>query len=142
MYKKILIALENGPADESILPHVAELASRFDSSLLQLHVADGWAARNFNKLELAESEEMRNDREYLAKVAGKLRDRGFSVETMLALGNPPSEILKLAKSAHCDLIAMASHGHRLLGDLIHGSTIADVRHKTTVPMLIVRAKKR
>jgi manganese transport protein len=142
MYKKILIALENGPADESILPHVAELASRFDSSLLLLHVADGWAARNFNKLELAESEEMRNDREYLAKVAGKLRDRGFSVETMLALGNPPSEILKLAKSAHCDLIAMASHGHRLLGDLIHGSTIADVRHKTTVPMLIVRAKKR
>jgi manganese transport protein len=142
MYKKILIALENGPADESILPHVAELANRFDSSLLLLHVADGWAARNFNKLELAESEEMRNDREYLAKVAGKLRGRGFSVETMLALGDPPSEILKLAKSAHCDLIAMASHGHRLLGDLIHGSTIADVRHKTTVPMLIVRAKKR
>jgi manganese transport protein len=61
---------------------------------------------------------------------------------MLALGDPPSEILKLAKSAHCDLIAMASHGHRLLGDLIHGSTIADVRHKTTIPMLIVRAKKR
>jgi manganese transport protein len=142
MYKKILIALENGPADETILPHVAELAHRFGSNLLLLHVADGWAARNFNKLELAESEEMRNDREYLAKVAGKLRDRGFSVETMLALGNPPSEILKLAKSAHCDLIAMASHGHRLLGDLIHGSTIADVRHKTTVPMLIVRAKKR
>jgi manganese transport protein len=142
MYKKILIALENGPADESILPHVAELANRFDSSLLLLHVADGWAARNFNKLELAESEEMRNDREYLAKVAGKLRGRGFSVETMLALGDPPSEILKLAKSAHCDLIAMASHGHRLLGDLIHGSTIADVRHKTTIPMLIVRAKKR
>ncbi len=51
MYKKILIALENGPADETILPHVAELARRCGSSLLLLHVADGWAARNFNKLE-------------------------------------------------------------------------------------------
>ncbi|MGA2852786.1 MAG: universal stress protein [Verrucomicrobiota bacterium] len=142
MYKKILIALENSPADEAILPHVAELARCFGSNLLLLHVADGWAARNFNKLELAESEEMRMDREYLAKVAGKLRGRGLSVETMLALGNPPEEILKLAKGAHCDLIAMASHGHRLFGDLIHGSTIAEVRHKTTVPMLIVRAKKK
>ena len=142
MYKKILIALENSPADETILPHVTELARRLDSKLLLLHVADGWAARNFNKLELAESEEMRIDREYLEKVAGRLRGDGFSVETMLALGNPPVEILKVAEAEHCDLIAMASHGHRLFGDLFQGSTITDVRHKTAIPMLIVRAKKK
>jgi len=97
MYKKILVALENGPADETILPHVAELAQRCGSNLLLLHVADGWAARNFNKLELAESEEMKNDREYLEKVAGRLRGNGLSVETMLALGDPPAEILKVAE---------------------------------------------
>ena len=75
MYKKILIALENGPADETILPHVAELAKRCGSKLLLLHVADGWAARNFNTLELAESEEMKNDRAYLEKVAGSAAPR-------------------------------------------------------------------
>ena len=142
MYKKILIALENSPADETILPHIAELAKRFGSNLLLLHVADGWAARNFNKLELAESEEMKDDRAYLEKVAGQLRNNGFSVETMLALGNPPTEILKVAEGEHCDLIAMTGHGHRLFGDIFYGSTITQVRHKTSIPILVVRAPKK
>ena len=142
MYKKILIALENGPADETILPHVAELAQHFGSSLLLLHVADGWAARNFNTLELAESEEMKTDRAYLEEVAGRLRGNGFSIETKLALGNPPTEILKVAEGEHCDLIAMAGHGHRLFGDLIYGSTITEVRHRTSIPVLTVRVKKK
>jgi manganese transport protein len=142
MYNKILIALENSPADETILSHVTELAKRLDSRLLLLHVADGWAARNFNRLDLAESEEMRIDREYLVKIAGRLRRDGFTVETMLALGNPPVEILKVAETGQCDLIAMASHGHRLFGDLFQGSTITEVRHKTAIPMLIVRARKK
>ena len=142
MYKKILIALENGPADETILPHVAELAQRCGSNLLLLHVADGWAARNFNKLELAESEEMRIDREYLKKIASRLRNDGLSVETMLALGDPPAEILKVAEGEHCDLIAMTGHGHRLFGDLFYGSTITEVRHRTSIPILVVRAKKK
>jgi manganese transport protein len=142
MYKKILIALENSPADETILPHVAELAQRCGSNLLLLHVADGWAARNFNKLELAESEEMKGDRTYLEKVAVQLRSNGLPVETMLALGNPPAEILKIAESEHCDLIAMTGHGHRLFGDLFYGSTITEVRHKTSIPILVVRVPKK
>lgn len=142
MYKKILIALENGPADATILPHVAELAQRFGSALLLLHVADGWAARNFNKLELAESEEMKADRAYLEKIAGELRQRNLSVGTSLALGNPPAEILKVAAAENCDLIAMTSHGHRFFGDLFHGSTITQVRHQTTIPLLVLRALKK
>jgi nucleotide-binding universal stress UspA family protein len=142
MYKKILIALENGPADETILPHVAELAAQFGSALLLLHVADGWVARNFNKLELAESEEMKDDRAYLDRIANNLRARNFAVTTALALGDPPAEILKVADAEKCDLIAMTSHGHRFLGDLFHGSTITKVRHHTTIPLLVLRAKKK
>ena len=142
MYKKILIALENGPADETLLPHVAKLASRLGSELLLLHVADGWAARNFNKLELAESEEMKADRAYLESTAGKLRAAGLKVSTHLALGDPPAEILKTAAGERCDLIAMASHGHRFVGDMIYGSTIHKVRHETDIPVLLVRARKK
>jgi nucleotide-binding universal stress UspA family protein len=142
MYKKILIALDNTPADESLLPHVRELARRLGSQLLLFHVADGWAARNFNQLTLAESEEMKADRAYLDRIAGRLRGEGLTVETALALGSPPAEILKAAEAGHCDLIAMTSHGHRLFGDLFHGSTITEVRHKTTIPLLVVRAKKK
>ncbi len=139
MYRKILVALENSRSDASLLPHVVELARRLGSRLLLVHVADGWAARNFDQLNLAESEEMKLDRTYLDTTAARLRDAGLEVEVRLALGNPPAEILRAAKEADCDLIAMTTHGHRLLGDLIHGSTISEVRHKATVPILLVRA---
>jgi manganese transport protein len=142
MYKKILIALGNDPADAGIVAHVAELASHFGSHILLLHVADGFAARAFDQLKLAESEEMKADRDYLEKVAGDLRARKLSVEIKLALGNPPTEIVNVAEGEHCDLIAMAGHGHRLLGDIVHGSTITEVRHKAEIPLLVVRAKKK
>ncbi len=141
MYQKILVTLENGRADASLLPHVAALAAQTGAALILLHVADGWAARNFDQLQLAESEEMRADRAYLEAAAAGLRAQGLRVETRLALGNPPAEIVRLADHEHCDLIAMASHGHRLLGDIIHGSTIDKVRHDTTVTLLVVRAAK-
>ena len=141
MYKKILVALENSKADESLLPHVTELANRLGSSLLLVHVADGWVARNFDQLKLAESEEMKADRTYLERTAARLRAGGLEVTAYLALGDPPREILKTAQQEQCDLIAMTAHGHRLIGDLIFGSTIHEVRHKSSIPVLLVRAEK-
>jgi len=139
MYKKILVALENSKADESLLPHITALATRLQSALLLVHVADGWAARHYDNLKLTESEEMKTDRAYLDQAAERLRAAGLSVATHLALGDPPREILKTAEAHHCDLIAMTSHGHRLLGDLIFGSTIHEVRHNTSIPVLLVKA---
>jgi nucleotide-binding universal stress UspA family protein len=142
MYRKILVALENSQADTSLLPHVTELATRLGAELLLIHVADGWAARHYDRLKLAESEEMKTDREYLDGVAAELRAKGLAVKAQLALGNPPEEILKMAGSEGCDLIAMTSHGHRLFGDLIFGSTIHEVRHRTDIPVLLVKAEKK
>jgi manganese transport protein len=142
MYKKILVALENGPADETMLPQIAQLAARLGSELLLLHVADGFAARSFDQLKLAESEEIKNDRAYLEKTAVGLRAKKLTVTTKLAMGNPPTEILKLAEAEHCNLIAMTSHGHRFFGDLFHGSTITEVRHRTHIPIFLVRADKK
>jgi nucleotide-binding universal stress UspA family protein len=141
MYKKILVALENGPADATMLPQIAQLAARLGSELLLLHVADGWVARSFDQFKLAESEEIKEDRAYLEKTAAGLRAKNLTVTTRLAMGNPPTEILKTAETEHCNLIAMTSHGHRLLGDIVHGSTINEVRHHTHLPIFLVRAEK-
>ena len=141
MYKKILVALENGEADKRLLPHVSQLARQVGAELILLHVADGWAARNFEQLKLAESAEMKADSEYLENTAAQLRSTGLQVDTLLALGNPPNEIVKIAAQSGCDLIALASHGHKLIGDIVHGSTIDKVRHNTTVPLLVINAKK-
>jgi universal stress protein A len=139
MYQKILVALENSRADQSLLPHIEKLASLLHSQLLLVHVADGWAARHYDRLKLAESEEMKTDRQYLENTAERLRATGLNVSIHLAWGDPPTEILKTAEAEKCDLIAMTTHGHRLIGDIIYGSTIEHVRHKSTVPLLVVRA---
>jgi nucleotide-binding universal stress UspA family protein len=142
MYQKILIALDNTASDASLLPHICRLACLAQSELLLLHVADGWVARNFDQLQLAESEEMRDDWRYLEETAERVKkETGLKVTKCLALGNPPEQILKIAEKEKCDLIAMGSHGHKSLGDLWHGSTIDRVRHNTHIPILTVRAEK-
>ena len=139
MYRKILVALDNSRADDALLPHVTKLALLMESELLLVHVADGWVARNFDQLKLTESSEMIEDRKYLERAADDLRKAGLKVSCHLAKGDPPTEILKTASREKCDLIAMTTHGHRLLGDLIYGSTINKVRHYAAVPVLLVRA---
>ena len=142
MYRSILVAVENSPADRTILTHVRELASLTGAELLLVHVADGWAARTYEQLKLKESEEMSEDRRYLDTTAEQLRAQGLSVSTHLALGDPPREIVKVATAEKCDLIAMTTHGHRLIKDLLLGSTIDPVRHRASVPVLLVRAPRR
>ena len=138
MYHRILVALENGRADATLVPHISALAQKLGSELVLVHVADGWAARHFDDLKLAESEEMKADRAYLEGVAAPLRKAGLVVRLELARGEPPAEIMRAAVAQSCDLIAMTSHGHKLIGDLVFGSTIDKVRHGTSIPLLVVR----
>ena len=142
MYKKILVALDHTDADQSLLEHIQPLAKLHQSTLLLVHVADGWGARNFKHLDLQESQEMKEDKAYLVGVAERLQSEGIPCTTLLALGDPPAEILKTADEVQCDLIAMTTHGHRLIGDILFGSTIDYVRHRATIPLLIVRAQKK
>jgi nucleotide-binding universal stress UspA family protein len=150
MYKKILVAIENSDADRTILEHIEPLARLTGARLLLVHVADGWAARHFNELNparhfnelnLRESEEMQEDRAYLGRVKTDLEAHGFEVEAMLRMGDPAKEICRAAEEQGVDLIAMATHGHRGVSDVIHGQTVDAVRHKARMPVLMLRKKE-
>ncbi len=141
MYHKILIPLENSKSDVAILHHIKPLAKMMGASLLLMHVADGWVARNFERLKLAESEEMKADRAYLERVAKELEEEGFTVSHVLAMGEPSDEIIKQSRKDDVDLIAMSTHGHRFFSDLIYGSTVEKVRHLVDVPVLLLKAPK-
>jgi len=140
MYKRILVAIENSGADRTILAHAGDLALLTGAQLLLVHVADGWAARNFDQLKLRESEEMKSDRSYLDKLRGDLESRGFTVETRLAMGDPATELIKVSKEQGVDLIAMSTHGHRFVKDILLGATADRVRHLVAVPVLLLRAQ--
>jgi nucleotide-binding universal stress UspA family protein len=139
MYKKILIPLENSAADRAILEHIQPLAKWAGASLLLMHVADGWVARNYERLNLAESDEIKADRAYLESVATRLRGEGFAVEHVLAMGEPSDEIVKFTRRHQVDLIAMSTHGHRFVSDLLYGRTADKVRHLVDVPVLLLKA---
>jgi nucleotide-binding universal stress UspA family protein len=141
MYRHVLIPLENSQADETILSHIKPLARMTGAKLLLVHVADGWVARNFNQLKLAESEEMKRDRAYLEKRQRELSSEGFSCDAVLALGEPSDEIIKLASTRDVDLIAMSTHGHRFISDILYGATVDKVRHAVDVPVLLLRSGK-
>ena len=140
MYSHILVAIENSPADRTVLEHVQKLARLTGASLLLVHVADGWVARNYDELELRESEEMKADRAYLQKIQDQLTAAGFDASAHLAMGDPATELVRVAEAKHVDLIAMSTHGHRFIADLLHGSTADRVRHNVAVPVLMIRAR--
>ena len=141
MYGRILVAIENSYADRTILDHVEPLARMTGASLLLVHVADGWAARNFDRLQLRESEEMQADRAYLERLRTELTGRGFAVTVRLAMGDPATELVRVAHTEQVDLVAMATHGHRFLQDLVRGATVDRVRHELRVPVLLLRANE-
>ena len=140
MYKRILVAVEHSAADRTILSHVSTLAKLTGAELLLVHVADGWAARNFDRLNLRESEEIKADRAYLEQLKNDLQADGLTVRTQLAMGDPSDELIRVSKEEQADLVAMSTHGHRFLSDLIHGTTADRVRHLVKVPVLLLRAQ--
>jgi len=142
MYGRVLVPLEHTPTDDCILAHVRALARCTGSKILLIHVADGWAARNQQGLSLRESAEMRDDRGYIEARRDELEAKGISAECVLAGGDPGTEIAAAAERERCDLVAMSTHGHKGVQDLLRGSVANEVRHRTTVPVLMVRGTPR
>ena len=140
MYKKIIVALDNSPTDETILTHIRKLAQLTCPKLILVHVADGFVARLQDQLNLADSEEIKNDQAYLDQVCAGLQKEGFDARAVLVQGKEPVDgILSVAQKENCDLIAMATHGHQFIEDMILGSVADTLRHRTDIPILMIRS---
>jgi nucleotide-binding universal stress UspA family protein len=138
MYETILVTLDGTPTDRAIIEHIKQLAKLAQSHLVLLHVADGWAARTYGPD--AVSPEISEDTAYLEKVRSEFQSLEIPTEAELAYGEPANEIVKWVRQKRCDLVAMSTHGHRLLADIFLGTTASRVQHSISVPVLLVRAK--
>ena len=138
MYKTILLTLDGTSTDRAIIDHVKQLAKLAESTVVLLHVADGWAARTYGRD--AVSPEIAEDTAYLEKIRCEFEAEAISTKAELAYGDPSREIIQWVEQKGCDLVAMSTHGHRFLADLFLGTTASRVQHSISVPVLLLRAR--
>jgi manganese transport protein len=136
-YRRILVPLDHSKADRDAIANALSLASAHHAEIILLHVEEGVTSQLFGSM--ASTAEEQEGLGYLEGVAQKLRASGVDVDTLVRHGKRPAEeIAKVANELAPDLLVLAAHGHRGWKDLVFGTTINSVRHKTRVPLLIVR----
>ena len=138
MYDKILLALDASPTDRPIIEHIKKLASIMHSRVVLLHVATG-ASAQFHGRDAA-GKEIDESQAYLDQVKAEFEAAKIPVAAELGYGEPAKEIIKWIHENGCDLVAMATHGHKLLADLALGTTATRVQHNVSVPVLMLRAR--
>jgi nucleotide-binding universal stress UspA family protein len=138
MYQTILITLEATPTDRAIVEHIKKLAKVMNSNVVLLHVATSVPAQLYGPD--AAGEEIGEDRAYLRQVKNEFDAEGIPAKTELAYGDPVTEIIKWVEHHGCDLLAMSTHGHQFIADLVLGATASRVQHHLSVPVLLLRAK--
>jgi len=75
----------------------------------------------------------------LREARNRFRDAGVEAGAELAFGDPVTEIVRWVNEHECDLVAMSTHGHKWLADLVLGETATKVQHNVSVPVLLIRA---
>ena len=138
-HHRIAVALELGASDHAVLDHLQRAMRPGDTELILMHVVESAASRYLGPE--TSDQESREDRAALEAIAARFRERGISVEVLLGFGNVSAELARLIQEHKVDLLVAGSHGHRMLGDLIHGETTSSLRHRVRCPVLIVPAEK-
>ncbi len=134
MYDKILVPLDGSDVDDVIIEHLVKLAKIHHSEVILIRVI-----HLHTRDELA-FETKRMER-YLEKKREIFKKEGIRCRCLIEYGEPEHVIPKKAKELGVDLIAMATHGHNWLIDILFGSVAHKVRHTVDIPVLMIRGKR-
>lgn len=145
MYHVILVPLDGSKRAEAILPHVEEMARRYDARVVFLGVVEPVvvADAGWTDLQLSQQiydEQISQTEAYLAGLKGEFREKGIRAQTRLGHGGAVDAIIVAAEAETADLVAMASHGRTGLARAFYGSVAAGVLNRVDRPLLIVRSQ--
>jgi manganese transport protein len=84
-----------------------------------------------------DDDETRADMERLKALAAQLNKMGYKAETQLGYKYRVTEIVRIVKEFQADILIMGAHRHTGIKDIVYGETVNQVRHKLTIPVLIV-----
>jgi nucleotide-binding universal stress UspA family protein len=146
MYNYILVPLDGSERAEAILPHVEELAKRYDAQVILLQVVETvplytgpqGAAVALEQQELEQYTEQALS--YLTVVQEEFRAKDIDARTSIYYGPVVQAIIRAAECECADLIAMASHGWSGMSQVFYGSVAVGVLHRVDRPLLLVRSR--
>lgn len=133
VYKKILVTIDCSPVDETILKHVTALALQNKAEVYLLHVVHSHTLDQNRVL-------WENCQGRLSAHQNALRSQGIETHIIIRSGEPDIEILDEIDKKDYDLVAMATHGHGFLGDMLFGSVSDKLKHRTQVPLLLIKSE--
>jgi manganese transport protein len=130
-----MVALDFSHADSAVMQHALALGNS-ETKFLFVHVVESAAALVYG--DETEDLEAEDDSQRLRKFVREISKMGFRAETRVGYGNPKTLLPEFAKDFGADLLIMGAHGHGWLKDMLFGTTIEKVRHKVSIPVLIIR----
>jgi len=145
IFAKMLLPLDGSPAGETAVPLVLEIAARLKSEVTLLSVVESSqrvhtiGGLDFIRFPEQEVEKTKHDMSgYLECAVKRFRDRGIETRRELRSGHAAEEILKSAKAAGAQLVAMSSHGKSGLREWVFGSVSNKVLHAGKTHLLLVK----
>ena len=133
LYKNILVTIDCSKVDDVIIDHIIKLAKIHGSRVNLLHVIHSHTLDQNQCLS-------EKSQKYLDKYKKKFNKEKISVNIIIRGGEPENEIIKEIEDNNYDLIAMATHGHQHFMDFIYGSVSNKLKHKTKIPILLMKGK--
>ena len=133
LYKKILVTIDCSSVDDSIIEHVTAIALQNNASVYLLHVVHSHTL---------DQQRVLGERANLCleSYRKKLEDQGIDAHIVIRDGEPEKQILDEIKEKDYDLVAMATHGHKFIGDFLFGSVSKSLKHKIKIPLLLLRSE--
>jgi nucleotide-binding universal stress UspA family protein len=141
-YQRVVVPLDGSPVAESIIPFIADIAGPLDMEIVLLRVVTPVAVQAGPPLSGVIEQEVAartsEARDYLARVAADLRERGIRAQVRVRAGTPVQEILAATRECAANLIAMTTHGRSGLSRLVFGSVAEAVLRLADIPVLVMR----
>lgn len=135
-FSRIGVAIDYGTLDEKVLSHAQSLARQNDATVFLFHIVEGVSGQLYGNE--AYDDEARRDMEHLEAIASLMKAEGLKVQALLGFGNVPEQLVKLAVETEIDLLVMGGHRHRGLKDVLFGASISEVRHRLSIPVLVIQ----
>ena len=134
-YHQIGITVDFSKNDTECIRNAIVQGGR-NADYLLMHVVETAGARYYGT-EIMDHE-TQSDADNLNTYVSALIKLGYKARGQIGFGSAAPSIAKIVKEQRIDFLVMGSHGHKMIKDLIFGTTVNSVRHLVNVPVLVVK----